>query len=188
MPRLRVFAELASTMDEALAHPPETVVLALRQTAGVGRTGPWQSTPGSLHCTFVTRRFDLTHVAVAAARLLGAALKWPNDLLLPGGKCGGVLEHQAGGVGYVGLGVNLVPVPDFATARWDAGPRDLAERVYREALGVRDGEYRALCGMLGRAFTIGTVVDVVGGVLLVEQEGTVRAASEVTSARQLVGV
>jgi BirA family biotin operon repressor/biotin-[acetyl-CoA-carboxylase] ligase len=41
----------------------------------------------------------------------GFALKWPNDVLLNGGKLAGILLESAGGMLSVGIGVNLVAAP-----------------------------------------------------------------------------
>ncbi len=46
-----------------------------------------------------------------AGRSDGFALKWPNDVLLNGGKLAGILLESAGGMLSVGIGVNLASAP-----------------------------------------------------------------------------
>jgi BirA family biotin operon repressor/biotin-[acetyl-CoA-carboxylase] ligase len=57
----------------------------------------------------------------AAAAVLGEgadlALKWPNDVLLGGGKLSGILLEMVRGVIIVGIGVNLVRAPDLPDRR-----------------------------------------------------------------------
>lgn len=110
-----------------------------QQSAGRGRLGrSWSSEPGSSLCLSVGRRFAADQlpaeglsVAAGVAVLdalaqLGvtACLKWPNDILLSGGKLGGILcESSSTGVDsplvlVVGVGINLkaVSTPPLATA------------------------------------------------------------------------
>jgi len=145
--RLTVHEELASTQDVVLAaaaagEPEGLAVLARRQTAGRGTQGrSWHSTSGNLHLSFLWRPESLARelpqwallvavaLAEAVADLLPAgtelALKWPNDVLLGGAKCAGILTQasldERGGVAWLvsGIGVNLrqAPVlPDRPTA------------------------------------------------------------------------
>ncbi len=122
-------------MDEALARPPGVVeapvwVMADRQTEGRGRRGrDWTSPLGNLNATasflvdMPQRRLpQLCFVAgVAMCEALNRCvpdaairLKWPNDILLEGGKLAGLLvESRITGeasVAAIGFGVNLVPV------------------------------------------------------------------------------
>lgn len=111
-------------------------VLAAEQTGGRGRRGrPWASPRGNFHATWGLRpqgppaqaalRSFVAACALRAAldALTGAgaalALKWPNDVLLNGGKVAGILLEsagQGGGVAHlaVGIGVNLIAAPDPA--------------------------------------------------------------------------
>lgn len=104
------------------------------QTAGRGRRArPWSSPPGNVHATLVMRPPEPAPVValrsfVAALALFDAlsavtdspralALKWPNDVLLSGGKVAGILlESQSAGPGVavlaIGIGVNLIAHPD----------------------------------------------------------------------------
>jgi len=129
---IRHFPRLASTNLEAkslaAAGAPEgTLVIAEEQTAGRGRLGrSWFSPPGGIYLSLIIRpdiqpdeapRFALlTAAAVAAAlrktTLLEVRIKWPNDLLVQGGKLGGILTEigmEMDRVEYmvVGLGVNV---------------------------------------------------------------------------------
>ncbi len=113
-----------------------TWILAHRQTAGRGRRGrAWVDPAGNFAATLVMRieeppaRLALrSFVAALALRdaLIGLtgieaafALKWPNDVLLNGGKLSGILlESPGNGVLALGIGVNLraSPEPDPAAA------------------------------------------------------------------------
>lgn len=108
-----------------------TLLVADRQTAGRGRMGrSWSSSAeGSLTFSLSWRftgppaRLSGLSLAVglAVARALEAcgapriALKWPNDILLDGGKVGGILiELEAvadGMLAVIGIGLNL-QLPD----------------------------------------------------------------------------
>lgn len=121
-------------MSEAAARAPGPAwVMARRQTAGRGRRGrAWHDPEGNLAATLVMRpaggpadaalRSFVAALALSDAlrRLLGPgpriALKWPNDVLLNGGKVAGILlesSGQGGRLDYlcVGVGVNLQAVP-----------------------------------------------------------------------------
>jgi BirA family transcriptional regulator, biotin operon repressor / biotin---[acetyl-CoA-carboxylase] ligase len=111
VPRIVLFDEVTSTLD--VAHPlardgaPEgTLILAERQTAGRGRSGrAWASEEGAgIWSTLIARPADdaaldvlSLRVGLAMARALEAftndeiRVKWPNDLMLDGGKLGGIL-------------------------------------------------------------------------------------------------
>lgn len=112
-------------------------VLAGEQTAGKGRRGrPWASPRGNFHASLVLQpteppdRVALRSFAAALALrdalvgLTGLAqaftLKWPNDVLLNGGKLAGILLESSGQGGQVahlviGIGVNLIAAPDADT-------------------------------------------------------------------------
>ena len=127
------FLDTGSTNDAArqLAEqdaPEGTLVLAEEQTQGRGRLGrSWLSERGAgIYASILLRPVlkprdasVLTLVAAVAgseaieqACGLRADIKWPNDLLLSGRKCCGILsEMQAGGdvIRYVivGIGINV---------------------------------------------------------------------------------
>lgn len=132
-----VLDEVDSTNAEALRQAPALVrptwFLAHRQTAGHGRRGrPWAVARGNLAATLALRHEDAPeraamrsftaalalHDAFSAAtgRAGSFALKWPNDVLLNGGKIAGILLESAGtgrsgGWLAIGFGVNLAEAP-----------------------------------------------------------------------------
>ncbi|SLN30438.1 Bifunctional ligase/repressor BirA [Aquimixticola soesokkakensis] len=106
-------------------------ILALEQTAGHGRRGrAWTMPRGNFAATLVMRPtgtpadFALRSFAAALAlfdafvavsgRSESFALKWPNDVLLNGGKVAGILLEQSGPHLFIGIGVNLVAAPAAA--------------------------------------------------------------------------
>ena len=131
---------LDSTNTHALRLAPETTgpawFLAYEQTAGKGRRArPWVSPRGNFHATLLLHPTEpASQVALrsfAAALALRDALvrltdlpqaftlKWPNDVLLNGGKLAGILlESTSTGQGIahlaIGTGVNLIACPDAA--------------------------------------------------------------------------
>ena len=133
-----VFETIDSTMAEARRHAPATAgaawFLSYEQTAGSGRRGrPWSSQKGNFAASLLIRP-DATpdklalRSFVAALALYDALvectgrsepfqLKWPNDVLLNGGKLAGILlETIAEGPGryalVIGIGVNLASRPE----------------------------------------------------------------------------
>ncbi|MGR3624227.1 biotin--[acetyl-CoA-carboxylase] ligase [Pseudophaeobacter sp.] len=133
----RILEEVDSTLDEAARIAGELAgpewILAKRQTKGRGRRGrDWKDPQGNFAATLVLRpseapnRVALRSFVAALAlydacealtgRTAGLALKWPNDVLLNGGKLAGILLESAGskqGVTHlaIGIGVNLVETP-----------------------------------------------------------------------------
>ncbi len=134
---LRVLDEVDSTLNEAARIAPElerpTWILAHRQTAARGRRGRvWVAPEGNMTATLVMRPTGdagqaalrsfvsalALHDALAAVigRDTGLSLKWPNDVLLNGGKIAGILLESLGagrGVAHlaIGIGVNLAAAP-----------------------------------------------------------------------------
>lgn len=134
------FLAIDSTNEEALIRARQgadsgTLVYAEKQTAGRGRKGRmWISHRGAgLYFSLVVRPSQprefwplLTHVAAvalfrdiedigrtsASCETLDLDLKWPNDILLRGRKCSGILLETCEsktdlGAAIVGVGVNI---------------------------------------------------------------------------------
>ncbi len=140
----RVLADVDSTNAEAariaagLAGPEW--ILALRQTRGRGRRGrDWHDPPGNFAATLVLcsdeapERLALRSFVASLAlydalvalggRAEGLALKWPNDLLLNGGKLAGILLETLGpGRLAIGIGVNLRETPGADAVEQGAFP------------------------------------------------------------------
>ncbi|MGR3496293.1 biotin--[acetyl-CoA-carboxylase] ligase [Citreimonas sp.] len=131
----RVLDEVDSTMAEA-ARVADTLagpewIMARRQSAARGRRGrPWRDPGGNFAATLVMRpaggpgqaalRSFTAALALrdACVTLTGApeafALKWPNDVLVNGGKAAGILLETVGARGgalAIGVGVNLISAP-----------------------------------------------------------------------------
>lgn len=121
-----------STLAEAARMLPSltgpTWILALEQTAARGRRGrSWATPRGNFAGTLIMRRTEEPGIAalrsfVAALALHRAfvavtgqphafALKWPNDVLLNGGKVAGILLESTGAHLVIGIGVNLAHAP-----------------------------------------------------------------------------
>jgi BirA family biotin operon repressor/biotin-[acetyl-CoA-carboxylase] ligase len=122
------YASLPSTMNKAVelaqaGCPSGTVVVAEEQTAGQGRFGrAWHSEPGAgLYVSEVLRpkicpdSLPLVTLALGLATaetltdVAGVApdLRWPNDVLLNGRKCAGILVQLHDGVLIAGIGINV---------------------------------------------------------------------------------
>ncbi len=120
------FPRVTSTMDVAarLASAGESgVVVADEQTAGRGRLGRcWHSeAEAGLYATFILRlplRPEDTPVltlalalatgeAIARVADLACDLRWPNDVLLDGKKCAGILVETAEAAFLAGIGINV---------------------------------------------------------------------------------
>jgi BirA family biotin operon repressor/biotin-[acetyl-CoA-carboxylase] ligase len=124
-------ARRAATLDRP------TWIMAVEQTAARGRRGKtWKHGPGNFAATFVLRPGG--NASSAALRSFAAAnalfetlamftdrtrlsLKWPNDVLLNGGKVAGILLESTGQGGRIdwlaiGFGVNLRHTPTIRDA------------------------------------------------------------------------
>jgi len=140
---VHLHGELPSTMDEArtLAAsgcPSGTLVLAMRQSAGRGKSGrAWASPAGGLYASVILR--SALPPARAGTLVLETALilsdlmeasglprpgfRWPNDLVYGNAKAGGILVELGGSLDRadwytVGVGLNMEPVrvPGRATS------------------------------------------------------------------------
>lgn len=135
---LHILDTVDSTLNEAARIAPTLTgpvwIMAHMQTAARGRRGrAWKNPKGNLAATLVLRPQDGPERAalrsfVAALALFdacvavtgraeGLSLKWPNDVLLNGGKLAGILLESAGqgtNLSYlsIGIGVNLAQAPD----------------------------------------------------------------------------
>jgi BirA family biotin operon repressor/biotin-[acetyl-CoA-carboxylase] ligase len=147
---VRCFDEIDSTNTALMAAaqqgmPSGMVYLAERQTAGRGRRGrQWLGElGGSLMCSLLWRFnlgvADLSGLsllvglavvqALEALGVVGAGLKWPNDIVCGQGKLGGILIELSGdalgpSAVVVGLGLN-VQLSDAARAGLDQAAFDL---------------------------------------------------------------
>jgi BirA family transcriptional regulator, biotin operon repressor / biotin---[acetyl-CoA-carboxylase] ligase len=128
--RIHYFEEISSTMDTArdLARkdcPDFTVVIAERQTKGRGRLSrTWISDDGGLYFSVILRppippvlSYRVNFAAsLCLAKVLrrmfaiDAKVKWPNDILVNGGKLCGMLsemEAEADRVSFINLGIGI---------------------------------------------------------------------------------
>ena len=133
-----VLDSVDSTLNEAQRRASAGLlrplwILAHHQTQARGRRGrPWSMPAGNFACTLVLPTQDApdrialrSFVAAlalfdacvtATGRAEGLSLKWPNDVLLNGGKLSGILLESAGQgaeLSYlaIGIGVNLKNAP-----------------------------------------------------------------------------
>jgi BirA family transcriptional regulator, biotin operon repressor / biotin---[acetyl-CoA-carboxylase] ligase len=161
--RLDVVAQTGSTNADLLARAASgidvggAVLIAEHQTAGRGRHGrAWSATPrAQITMSVGVSAVDIpthtwgwlslaTGVAVvdAVSPLIKGAkpgLKWPNDVLVDGGKLAGILAEVARPAVVIGLGLNVAPAPEEV-----AGATSLLQ------LGVADPDRQALVGGLLR--------------------------------------
>ena len=192
------FETVGSTMDEAErltdeGAPHGTVVVADHQSRGQGRvTGrQWESEPGeSLMFTLVLdsavsgnplkRPYPLMAALAVCGGIeetaAGARIKWPNDILINGRKCAGILCRTRKRLVHVGVGINCLqsafsgsyryrPTSLFLASGRSVSPIELLSPVlkslYRQfsepfrkdeftrrmyGLGSRCGVYRGLPG------------------------------------------
>lgn len=123
---------MAEAARRAVLIDRPTWIMARRQTAARGRRGrSWVHPAGNLAATLIYKP-EATAAEAARRSFLAAnalfealaiyidrthlALKWPNDVLLDGGKVAGILLESAGRGPFVdwlsvGVGVNLVTAP-----------------------------------------------------------------------------
>ena len=133
--KLEIVASVDSTSEAlkrrlAAGERAEVALLAGEQTAGRGRLGRrWESPAGNFHLSMLLRpgrirapgQWSLLAWVVLAEAVAAhlpepskLRLKWPNDLLLDGGKLAGILLETGDENGpwlLIGCGVNLVRAP-----------------------------------------------------------------------------
>lgn len=173
---LEVLPHTASTNSDLMERarsgaPAGTVLTTELQTGGRGRRGRrWTSPLGSGLAFSLLWRFDagaaglsglslaVGLACVAALDGVGArsvGLKWPNDLLAPGGKLGGILiELQGDSLGpstvVIGVGINVAlpadlsqavgqPVSDVVSAGGVPDRNRLQALLLRELVRALDG-------------------------------------------------
>ena len=185
---------VGSTNDEAArladAGAPEgTVVWSREQTGGRGRRGRhWASPVGNLYSSTILRpdgaagrAAELGFVAALAVADIvpperALRVKWPNDVLVDGGKVAGILLEsaigQTGRVQHVvaGIGVNVGFAPQLPEMRYRGaalgGSVEAALEKLTAALAARLAEWRrdgfetVRAAWLAKAGPIGAEVDV----------------------------
>ena len=171
---LTMLDETGSTNDDvrALAHEGAahgTAVAALVQTAGRGRRGHgWVSPRVNLYLSVLLRpavpmQLFMGLSAVCSLGVLhalredlgvgAAALKWPNDVVLDGGKLAGILveagSSPAGLYAVCGVGLNVEPLGEDAQALFDS-PRALPRSCVAQALGEKPRDMEATARVFQR--------------------------------------
>jgi BirA family biotin operon repressor/biotin-[acetyl-CoA-carboxylase] ligase len=137
-----------------------TTVIADGQSGGKGRRGrTWSSPSGvNLYCSVVLRPRIMPHEApqltflsaVAVARAIESMtslkpeIKWPNDVLLNGGKVAGLLNEMSAetdGINFVilGIGVNL----NMAAGQFPPDLRAPATSLLQQGRPVNRGQFAA---------------------------------------------
>ena len=139
--------------------PSGCAFLAIEQTAGRGRHGRhWDSQEGGMYLSVLLRPsvpvdqwFALSFAAslavleavrsqlathLSSAEMPQTGLKWPNDVIVAGGKISGILLEVEGKALIVGSGVNIAPVGQVGSQNiapialadiWPDGVRDLPQ-------------------------------------------------------------
>lgn len=184
---------IGSTNDEARrlaleGAPHGTVVHADEQTAGRGRRAhSWFSPPGNLYISILlrtgqpaSRAAELGFVAGLAVadtveRLLPrqtqAMLKWPNDVLVAGGKVAGILLEQIDDATIIGVGLNVLQAPSNAAyktttivanggiASVDRARDILLDRLGRYLADWQAEGFNAIRALwLGRSYPVGAAI------------------------------
>lgn len=157
-------------LDRTWASPPDASIslsLLLQPEPGFERWG-WLSLLAGLAVS--------SALAELAPEPSAVELKWPNDVLVGGGKVCGILseriEHRVGAKAVVGIGINLslcadeLPVPtatSLALEGIDADPNVVVAGVLRhfsryytrwQSAGSLRAEYEARCASVGAPLTI----------------------------------
>lgn len=159
-------ADLAAKLRGGEGWAEGAWLIARRQTAGRGRQGrEWFDGAGNfMGSTVVTLGqvgpppATLSFVAALAVRdaAVGAlgedaplTMKWPNDVLLDGGKLSGILLEMVRGSIVVGIGVNLARAPQVegrkTAALSDFAPPPLLEDFAASLAAAFDRRLEAWC-------------------------------------------
>jgi len=196
--------ETGSTNTDLLAAaaagaPDRSVLYTDHQRAGRGRLDrTWTAPPGTNLLVSIlfrvapddpgelTRRIGLAAIdAVHTTSEVSAVLKWPNDVLVDGGKLAGILAQRGpGGEVVVGLGLNVGWAPDGGARLGDGVvPADVLRAVLRayDELPVDIGSrYRAALSTLNRRVRIDLPGgdEVVGSAVDVEPDGRLVVVDE----------
>jgi BirA family biotin operon repressor/biotin-[acetyl-CoA-carboxylase] ligase len=193
---------VGSTNDEATrladgGAAEGTVVWAREQTGGRGRRGRhWASPVGNLYSSTIVRpgcstarASELAFVAALAVADVvppgrDVRLKWPNDVLVDGGKVAGILLESAVGQGgqvdhvVMGIGINVGFAPQLSEMRYRGaalgGTVVAALEKLTHAIAARLTEWRrdgfetVRAAWLAKAGPLGLEVDVKLGDELVQ--------------------
>jgi BirA family biotin operon repressor/biotin-[acetyl-CoA-carboxylase] ligase len=158
--RIDYYDSIASTMPAAALLPRGAIVLAGEQTAGQGRHGhSWHSEPAAgIYCSVVldpapalTLAIGLAAVeAIAETTSLACDLRWPNDVMLNGLKCAGILVQLIDEKAIAGIGINVnhaafpPPLESEATSLRIAAGREFPREEILLALIPAIDRYAAL--------------------------------------------
>jgi BirA family biotin operon repressor/biotin-[acetyl-CoA-carboxylase] ligase len=189
----------STNSDLLLRDPPPPgrfdFLTAEYQTAGRGRRArSWFAPPGGAICLSVSWSFaslpaDISALslaigvcalrAMASCDVGGAALKWPNDLVVGNAKLGGILielRAEAGGPAYVVIGLGLnVALGDAVVRQVAASGTQAADLA---GLGAQPDRNRLAAALIGA---------IVSGLAQFESQGFAAFAGEWRSADALVG-
>jgi BirA family biotin operon repressor/biotin-[acetyl-CoA-carboxylase] ligase len=200
--RHTALGDVGSTNTECLIRaragdPGLHWITATRQMAGSGRRGrAWASEPGNLYASLLLidpAPMDKLHslplaVAVAVHRAIQAvmpagsnpvSIKWPNDILIAGRKCCGILLEGEGlpdgrHALVIGCGINvalvpeqgLYPVTSLQVEGAAVSPEELFAHLFRsmgEALNIWNrgqgiaeiiAQWRSAAGGIGQKITV----------------------------------
>jgi BirA family biotin operon repressor/biotin-[acetyl-CoA-carboxylase] ligase len=174
-----ILESIDSTSAEAARRAPNapTWILARRQTAARGRRGrAWTMPEGNFAASLIwrpggtpaqhaLRSFVASlalHEALTAMGVAGLSLKWPNDVLLEGGKLAGILLESTGDRLILGIGINLIAAP--GAAQVEAGAVRPVSLL--EATGLRvtpEAMLDALAAAFGQPITARTMGETTHG-------------------------
>lgn len=203
------------------AEPEGLVIAAEAQVEGRGRMArKWESAPGNLYLSMLLRPEGYPQCFGHYAQLLPVALadtlegagagpehiglKWPNDVLLGGRKCAGILIEVGGDALVAGMGVNLRTAPETGAAVAEF-TQALPERgAFLEALLENIGEVLARYRgegfapirerWLARAVSLGRPVEIrLGGKAVagtfrgIDLDGAMELVTDAGSVRRITG-